>query len=109
MLSDKYLNGIPEGSRASRDGSLSPRLINDEALAKIHALNDIARGRGQSLAQMALAWTLRDARVTSTLVGVSSVEQLEANVAALDKLDFSDDELEAIDRHATESGINLWA
>jgi L-glyceraldehyde 3-phosphate reductase len=109
MLSDKYLNGIPEGSRASRDGSLSPRLINDEALAKIHALNDIAQGRGQSLAQMALAWTLRDARVTSTLVGVSSIEQLEANVAALDNLDFSDEELEAIDRHATESGINLWA
>jgi hypothetical protein len=69
-LSDKYLNGIPEGSRASRDGSLSPRLINDEAVAKIHALNEIAEGRGQSLAQMALAWTLRDARVTSTLVGV---------------------------------------
>jgi L-glyceraldehyde 3-phosphate reductase len=109
MLSDKYLNGIPAGSRASRDGSLSPRLINEEALAKIHALNDIAQGRGQSLAQMALAWTLRDARVTSTLAGVSSIEQLEANVAALDNLDFSGDELEVIDRHATESGINLWA
>jgi L-glyceraldehyde 3-phosphate reductase len=109
MLSDKYLNGIPEGSRASRDGSLSPRLIDDQALEKIRGLNEIAQGRGQSLAQLALAWTLRDPRVTSTLVGVSSLEQLEANVAALDNLDFGDDELEAIDRYATDSGINLWA
>jgi L-glyceraldehyde 3-phosphate reductase len=109
MLSDKYLNGIPEGSRASRDGSLSPNLITDEALGKIQALNEIARGRGQSLAQLALAWTLRDPRVTSTLVGVSSLGQLEANVAALENLDFTQDELEEIDRHATESGINLWA
>jgi L-glyceraldehyde 3-phosphate reductase len=109
MLSDKYLNGIPEGSRASQDGSLSPTLITDEALGKIRALNEIAQGRGQSLAQLALAWTLRDPRVTSTLVGVSSLEQLEANVAALENLDFTGDELEEIDRHATESGINLWA
>jgi L-glyceraldehyde 3-phosphate reductase len=109
MLSDKYLNGIPEGSRASQDGSLSPKLITDEALGKIRALNEIAQGRGQSLAQLALAWTLRDPRVTSTLVGVSSLEQLEANVAALENLDFTGDELEEIDRHATESGINLWA
>ena len=75
---------------------------------KIKALNEIAQRRGQSLAQLALAWTLRDPRVTSALVGVSSLEQLEANVAALDRLEFADDELEAIDRHATESGINLW-
>jgi L-glyceraldehyde 3-phosphate reductase len=109
MLSDKYLNGIPEGSRASRNGSLSPRLLSEEALEKIRALNGIAQQRGQSLAQLALAWTLRDPRVTSTLVGVSSVEQLESNVAALDNPELSDDELEAIDRHATESGINLWA
>jgi L-glyceraldehyde 3-phosphate reductase len=109
MLTDKYLQGIPPDSRASRDGSLSPRLITEEAVAKIRALNDIAARRGQSLAQMALAWTLRDPRVTSTLVGVSSLEQLETNVAALDRLEFADDELEAIDRYATESGINIWA
>jgi len=109
MLSDKYLNGIPEGSRASRHGSLSPNLISEEALQKIRGLNEIAQRRGQSLAQMALAWTLRDPRVTSTLVGVSSVEQLEANVAALDNLDLSDDELAEIDRYASDAGINLWA
>jgi L-glyceraldehyde 3-phosphate reductase len=109
MLSDKYLDGIPKGSRASRDGSLSPRLITEEALEKIRALNGIAQRRGQTLAQLALAWTLRDARVTSTLVGVSSVEQLEANVATLDNLELSDDELVEIDRHATDAGINLWA
>jgi L-glyceraldehyde 3-phosphate reductase len=108
MLSDKYLDGIPEGSRASRDGSLSPKLISQEALAKIRALNEIAQGRGQSLAQLALAWTLRDPRITSTLIGVSSIEQLEANVAALDNLDLGGDELAEIDRYATESGINIW-
>ena len=109
MLTDKYLDGIPEGSRASRDGSLSPSLIDDQALAKIKALNEIASRRGQTLAQLALAWTLRDPRVTSTLVGASSVEQLEANVAALEKLDLSEDELAEIDRYATEADINLWA
>jgi L-glyceraldehyde 3-phosphate reductase len=109
MLSDKYLNGIPEGSRASRDGSLSPKLLSDETLEKIRGLNEIAQARGQSLAQLALAWTLRDPRITSTLVGVSSVEQLETNVATVDKLELSDDELAEIDRYATESGINLWA
>jgi L-glyceraldehyde 3-phosphate reductase len=109
MLTDKYLSGVPEGSRASRDGSLSPSLLTDETVAKIQALGDLAARRGQTLAQMALAWTLRDARVTSTLVGVSSVEQLEANVAALDRLDFTDDELAEIDRYATESDINIWA
>jgi L-glyceraldehyde 3-phosphate reductase len=109
MLTDKYLEGIPEGSRATRDSSLSPELINDEAMAKIRALNEIASRRGQTLAQMALAWTLRDSRVTSALVGASSVEQLEANVAALEKLDFSEDELAEIDRYATDSGINIWA
>jgi L-glyceraldehyde 3-phosphate reductase len=109
MLTDKYLDGIPSGSRADRDYALSPELLTDEALEKIRVLNEIARGRGQSLAQMALAWTLRDPRVTSTLIGASSVEQLEENVAALDRLDFGDDELAEIDRHATESGINIWA
>jgi L-glyceraldehyde 3-phosphate reductase len=109
MLTDKYLDGIPAGSRASRDGSLSPSLIDDQALAKIKALNEIASRRGQTLAQLALAWTLRDPRVTSTLVGASSVEQLEANVAALEKLDLTADELAEIDRYATEADINLWA
>jgi L-glyceraldehyde 3-phosphate reductase len=109
MLTDKYLTGIPEGSRATRDSSLSPDLITDEAREKIRGLNEIASARGQSLAQMAVAWVLRDERVTSALIGASSVEQLEANVAALDRLDFTDDELAAIDRFATDSGINLWA
>jgi len=109
MLTDKYLRGIPEGSRATRHSTLSPDLITDEAREKIEALNEIASARGQSLAQMALAWTLRDQRVTSALVGASSVEQLENNVAALDKLDFAPEELAAIDLHATDSGINLWA
>src|SRR5207244_10444053 len=83
MLTDKYLDGIPEGSRASRNGSLSSKLITDAAMEKIRALNEIARGRGQTLAQLALTWTLRDPRMTSTLVGASSVEQLESNVAAI--------------------------
>jgi L-glyceraldehyde 3-phosphate reductase len=109
MLTDKYLNGIPEGSRASRGQTLSPDLITDEALEKIRALNELAAARGQTLAQMAIAWTLRDLRVTSALAGASSVEQLETNVGALERLDFTDDELAEIDKHATDSGINLWA
>jgi L-glyceraldehyde 3-phosphate reductase len=109
MLTDKYLEGIPEGSRASRDSTLSPELLTDEALEKIRGLNELARRRGQTLAQLALAWTLRDHRVTSALVGASSVEQLDDNIAALDNLDFSDEELTEIDRYATDSGINLWA
>jgi L-glyceraldehyde 3-phosphate reductase len=109
MLTDKYLDGIPEGSRASRSGTLSPDLLTDEALDKIRSLNEIAKRRGQSLAQMALAWTLRDPRVTSALAGASSVEQLEANVAAVARIDFTDDELAEIEKYATESGINLWA
>jgi L-glyceraldehyde 3-phosphate reductase len=109
MLTDKYLGGIPEGSRASREGTLSPDLLTPEVLEKIAKLNEIAGRRGQSLAQMAVAWVLRDARVTSALIGASSVEQLEANVAALEQLDFTPDELAEIDRYATDSGINLWA
>jgi L-glyceraldehyde 3-phosphate reductase len=109
MLTDKYLDGIPEGSRAARDSSLSRELLSDENLAHVRALGEIAQRRGQSLAQMAIAWTLRDARVTSALIGASSVGQLEQNVAALDRLDFDDDELAEIDRHAVDSGINLWA
>jgi L-glyceraldehyde 3-phosphate reductase len=109
MLTDKYLHGIPEGSRASRHGSLSPDLISDQSLAKIRALNEIAARRDQTLAQLALAWTLRDPRVTSTLIGASSVAQLEANVAALDRLDLSKEELAEIDRYATDADLNLWA
>jgi len=109
MLTDKYLDGIPAGSRASRPSSLSPNLISEEALASIRALGEIASGRGQTLAQMALAWTLRDPRVTSALIGASSVAQLEDNVAALDRLDFREDELSEIDRYATDAGINIWA
>src|SRR5205085_12194298 len=97
MLTDRYLDGIPEGSRASRDKSLSPSLLTDESLAKIRALNELAAGRGQSPAQLALAWVLRDARVTSALIGASSVAQLEGNVAALDRLDLTPDELTEID------------
>jgi L-glyceraldehyde 3-phosphate reductase len=109
MLTTKYLDGIPEGSRAAQDGSLSRELLSEENLTHVRALNEMARERGQSLAQMALAWTLRDPRVTSTLIGASSVAQLEENVGALRQLTFSDDELEAIDRHAVDAGINLWA
>jgi L-glyceraldehyde 3-phosphate reductase len=109
VLTDRYLAGIPEGSRASRDGStLSHRMLNEETLARVRALNEIAGRRGQSLAQMALAWTLRDPRMTSTLVGASSVAQLEQNVAALRNLDFTADELREIDRYAAESGLNIW-
>ena len=109
MLTDRYLSGIPADSRASRGESLSREMLSEQALDKIRALDALAKGRGQTLAQMALAWTLRDARVTSTLVGASSVAQLEANVGALDRLGFTADELAEIDSHATDSGINLWA
>jgi L-glyceraldehyde 3-phosphate reductase len=109
LLTDRYLAGVPAGSRASHPGSFSAALLTEQVLAKVRDLHQIARRRGQTLAQMALAWTLRDPRITSTLIGASSVAQLEQNVAALDKLDFSADELQEIDRHATESGINLWA
>jgi L-glyceraldehyde 3-phosphate reductase len=109
MLTDRYLDGIPAGSRAAQHGSLSPDLLTDDSLERIRALNELAAGRGQTLAQLALAWALRDERVTSALVGASSVEQLEANVAALDRLALSSDELAEIDRYAVDSGINIWA
>jgi L-glyceraldehyde 3-phosphate reductase len=109
LLTDRYLAGVPEGSRASRNHSLSPDQLTEQTLAKVRALNEIAQGRGQTLAQMAVAWIRRDARITSALIGASSVEQLEGNVAALDNLDFSSEELEEIDRYATEADINLWA
>ncbi len=108
LLTDRYLNGIPPGSRASMDGSLSREMLNDENLARIRALTDIARGRDQSLAQMAVAWALRDPRVTSVLIGASSVAQLEQNVASLQHLEFSADELATIDRYAVDAGIDLW-
>ena len=109
LLTDRYLAGVPAGSRASHPGSFSADLLTEQLLAKVRALNQIAIRRGQTLAQMALAWTLRDPRVTSTLIGASSVAQLEQNVGALDQLQFSAEELKDIDRYATESGINLWA
>ena len=109
LLTDRYLNGIPEGSRASRNDSLAPSTITDQALEKVRALSALAEGRRQSLAQMALAWTLRDARVTSTLIGASSVAQLEQNLGALDNLAFTADELAEIDRIAPDSAVNIWS
>jgi L-glyceraldehyde 3-phosphate reductase len=109
LLTGKYLGGIPEGSRASRNGSLSTDQISEETLAHVRALADVARRRGQTLAQMAISWVLRDSRVTSALIGASSVEQLEENLAAADKTEFSAEELAEIDRHAVDAGINIWA
>ncbi|MFS8099884.1 L-glyceraldehyde 3-phosphate reductase [Lentzea alba] len=109
MLTDRYLNGVPADSRAAQNKSLSTDLLTDENLGRIRALNDIAASRGQSLAQLALTWTIRDPRVTSALIGASSVTQLEQNLAALQAPPLTDDELAAIDKHAVESGIDLWA
>jgi len=109
LLTNRYLGGVPADSRAAQGKSLSTDAISEENLTRVRALNEIAAGRGQSLAQLALAWVLRDPRVTSTLIGASSVAQLEDNVAAVQRLDFSDDELAAIDEHAVESGVDLWA
>src|SRR6204780_380815 len=108
LLTDRYLNGIPAGSRAALGGSLTRDMLNDENLAHIRELNDIALARGQSLAQMAIAWALRDARVTSALIGASSVAQLEANVDALKQLTFTPQEIAAVDRYAVDGGIDLW-
>jgi L-glyceraldehyde 3-phosphate reductase len=109
MLTGKYLDGIPEGSRASQDKSLSTDLLTDEVLGHIRALDEIAQQRGQTLAQLALAWALRDRRVTTVLIGASSVDQLDQNLGALQNLAFTDDELAAIDQHAVDAGIDLWA
>ena len=109
VLTGKYLDGVPAGSRASQNGSLSADQIAPQTLAHVRALNQIAAARGQSLAQMALSWALRDPRVTSVLIGASSVAQLEENLAAAGRSDFSDEELAAIDRDAVEAGINIWA
>ncbi|HAM27363.1 MAG TPA: aldo/keto reductase [Microbacteriaceae bacterium] len=109
LLTDRYLRGIPENARAAREGSLQKSMVNDGTLTAIRALTDIAESRGQNLAQLAISWTLRNVGVTSALVGASSVQQLEANLAAVSNLDFTADELAAIDDHAVDMGINLWA
>ena len=109
LLTDKYLEGIPEGSRASRAGTLDPGVLTDELRDRLRALNEIARRREQSLAQLALQWTLRDQRVTSALIGASSVRQLEANVAALDGPPLTEEAIAELDRHAVDSGVDLWA
>ena len=108
LLTGKYLAGVPEGSRMSTYGSLSKDVLSEDNLDRLRALNAVAEGRGQSLAQMALAWALRDPRMTSLVIGASSVAQLEENVAALAHLPFSDAELTQIDEHAVESGVDLW-
>ncbi|GAA4154187.1 L-glyceraldehyde 3-phosphate reductase [Gryllotalpicola daejeonensis] len=108
LLTSKYLNGVPEGSRATKAPSWREGFLNDEVLGRVRALNGIAEARGQSLAQLAIAWVLRDERVTSALIGASSVAQLEDNLAALGRLDFTEAELAAIDEHAVDAGINIW-
>ena len=109
MLTNRYLNGVPVGSRASEDKSLFPEMLSDENLERIRGLAGIAERRGQSLAQMAVSWTLRDTRVTSTLLGASSVAQLQETVDAVERLDFTAEELQEIDQYAVEADINLWA
>jgi L-glyceraldehyde 3-phosphate reductase len=109
LLTDRYLDGIPADSRVARGGALDRDMITDDNLARVRALATLAEQRGQSLAQLALAWALRDPRMTSLVIGASSVAQLEADLAALDNLAFNDDELNAIDQYATDASINLWA
>jgi len=109
LLTDRYLGEIPPDSRAAKGGSLKSGMINDDTLTRVKALNDIAAGRGQSLAQLAISWALRNTRVTSALIGASSVTQLEQNLGAVQNLDFEPAELAAIDEHAKDAGINLWA
>jgi L-glyceraldehyde 3-phosphate reductase len=108
MLTSKYLDGIPEGSRAAEGRFLTADMITPERIAHVRRLNEIAGERGQTLAQMAVAWTVRDERVTSALIGASSVAQLEENVAAIDDIEFTPEEIEAIDRDAVDAGINIW-
>ncbi len=110
MLTDKYLSGIPEDSRAGREGTfLKPDFLTEENLANIRALNEIAKKRGQSLAQTALMWNLRHPQVASVLIGASSPAQIRENVAALSNRTFSDEELAEIDKYAKEGNINLWS
>ena len=108
MLTDRYLDGVPEDSRAAKGVFLTEDMLTPERLDHVRNLNEIASERGQTLAQMAVAWVLRDPRVTSALVGASSVEQLEQTLGALDRLDFTDEELATINRHAVDAGINIW-
>jgi L-glyceraldehyde 3-phosphate reductase len=109
MLTDRYLKGVPAGSRASKGTSLDPALLSEENLKHVRALNRIAAKRGQTLAQLAISWVLRDPRVTSALVGASSVRQLDDSLHAIENLEFDPSELTSIDRHAVDGGINLWA
>ena len=109
MLTGKYLNGIPEGSRASLNGSLSTSQLSEKTLAHVRALNEIAAARGQSLAQLAISWVLRDERVTSALIGASSVRQLEENLAAASQTTFTAEEIARINADAVEAGINIWS
>ena len=109
VLTTKYLNGVPVGSRASRNGSLSQDQLSERTLKHVRVLNDIAASRGQTLAQMAISWVLRDPRMTSALIGASSVAQLEENLAAAEKTTFTDEEITAIDSDAVETGINTYA
>jgi L-glyceraldehyde 3-phosphate reductase len=109
VLTGKYLGGVPEGSRAAQNGSLSSDQLSEETLAHVRALAEIARRRDQTLAQMAISWVLRDKRVTSALIGASSVTQLEENLAAARKTEFIEEELAEIDRNAVDAGINIWA
>ena len=109
LLTDKYLNGIPQDSRVRRGQYFDAGIVNEQNLERVRALNEIATARGQTLAQLALAWVLRDERVTSALIGASSVAQLEQNVAALERLDIDADELDQIDRYAIDGSLNIWA
>jgi L-glyceraldehyde 3-phosphate reductase len=108
LLTDRYLDGVPADSRAAHEGSFSRDLLSEANLANARALREIARGRGQTLAQMALAWVIRDPRVASALIGASSVAQLDENLTALERLAFTGDELAEIDRFAVDGGVNLW-
>ena len=109
LLTDRYLDGVPEDSRAARGGTLPPEHLDESVLGRVRALNEIAQSRGQKLAQMALQWALRDKRVTSVVVGASSVEQLDVNLEALSGRPFTEEELRKIDEHAIDADVNLWA
>jgi len=108
LLSDRYLKGVPADARAAKGGSFAKDLLKPQTIERIRALNEIAARRGQSLAQMAIAWVLRDPRVTSALIGARTVEQLDNSLDAVKNLEFTNAELAEIDRHAQESGINIW-
>ena len=109
VLTGKYLTGVPEGSRATQHGSLTSDQLSEETLRHVQALAEVARGRGQTLAQMAISWVLRDKRVTSAVIGASSVTQLEENLAATAKTEFRAEEIAEIDRNAVDAGVNIWA